>query len=381
MQEKYEVAEVLERAWIQQETIKLNTWQLRTLDAIRRCRTAALGGHIDACDSCGHISISYNSCRNRHCPKCQGEKREAWIAAREAELLPCPYFHVVFTLPNELNQLAMHEPKVIYDSLFEATWQTIQAFGKDSKHLHTPTEKGVKNGMVAVLHTWGQNLSLHPHLHCIIPGGGVDQRGHWRYTRVKGKFLYPVKALSAVFRAKYVAILRKKLVLEQSFYDSLFKKQWVVYAKRPFGNPKSVVEYLGRYTHKIAISNHRIVSIDEHMVTFSYKDYKNGAQKKAMTLNHNEFIRRFSQHILPKRLVRIRHYGILSSTWKRGKLKDLQEKLWQKPMPPKPHKSAKVRPCPCCKSGNLRTILSFDYRGPPESYCELWVKLNSSSKK
>jgi hypothetical protein len=378
MQAKHEVAEVIERLWPIEQGF--NHWQLRTLNAIRRCRTAALGGHIDACDGCGNISISYNSCRNRHCPKCQGEKREEWIAAREAELLPCPYFHVVFTLPSELNQLAMYEPKVVYDTLFEATWQTIKVFGKDPKHLQAPINKGIKNGMVAVLHTWGQNLSLHPHLHCIIPGGGVDERGIWRFTRAKGKFLYPVKALSLVFRAKYVAILRSKLDLDQGLYDCLFKKRWVVYAKRPFGNPKSVVEYLGRYTHKVAISNRRILSIDSKTVTFSYKDYKGGAHKKEMTLSHKEFIRRFSQHILPKRLVRIRHYGILSSTWKRGKLGVLQEVLWKKTAPPKPVKAERIRVCPCCKTGNLRTILSFDYRGPPESYRQLWFKLNSSSK-
>lgn len=380
MHAKYEVADVLDRLGANIEQLGLNTWQLRTLSAIRRCRTAALGGHIDTCDGCGNISISYNSCRNRHCPKCQGEKREQWIKAREADLLPVPYFHVVFTLPSELNQLAMYEPKMVYDSLFEATWQTIQAFGKDPRHLNTPTDKGIKNGMVAVLHTWGQNLSLHPHLHCIIPGGGVDDAGNWRLTKAKGKFLYPVKALSKVFRAKYVDILKKKLELGRSFYDSLFTKNWIVYAKRPFGSPKSVIEYLGRYSHKVAISNHRIQCTDSKTVTFSYKDYKTGAQKKEMTLSHSEFIRRYSQHILPKRLVRIRHYGILSSTWKREKLKNLQEKISSKPKPAEA-KTQKVRPCPCCKKGTLRTILSFDYRGPPSFYQEMWATLNSSTQK
>lgn len=380
MQAKHEVADVLDRLGANIEQLDLHSWQLRTLSAIRRCRTAALGGHIDACDGCGNISISYNSCRNRHCPKCQGEKREQWIKAREADLLPVPYFHVVFTLPSELNQLSMYEPKVVYDSLFEATWQTIKTFGKDPKHLNTPTDKSIKNGMVAVLHTWGQNLSLHPHLHCIVPGGGVDDAGNWRLTRAKGKFLYPVKALSKVFRAKYVAILKKKLDLDRSFYDSLFSKNWIVYAKRPFGSPKSVVEYLGRYSHKVAISNHRIKSVDDKTVTISYKDYKTGAQKKEMTLSHVEFTRRFSQHILPKRLVRIRHYGILSSTWKRKKLKDLQEKLSSKPKPVEA-KTQKVRPCPCCKNGTLRTILSFDYRGPPSFYNEMWASLNASTQK
>lgn len=379
MQASHEVADVLEKVWHNKDSLGLNGWQIRTLDAIRRCRTAAMGGHIDACDGCGNLSISYNSCRNRHCPKCQGEKREDWIASREAELLPVPYFHVVFTLPSELNQVAVYEPKVVYDSLFEAAWQTIQKFGTDPKHLHHPIEKGIKNGMVAVLHTWGQNLSLHPHLHCIIPGGGVDQRGRWRYTRAKGKFLYPVKALSNVFRAKYVAILREKLKLDQSIYTALFKNPWVVYTKRPFGNAKWVVEYLGRYTHKVAISNNRITAIDETTVTMTYKDYKDASKTKTMTLSHKEFIRRFAMHILPKRLVRIRHYGILSSTWKRARLTELQQVMWENPPPSKPEKGLRVRPCPCCKTGNLRTILCFDHRGPPKSYRHL-ENTKSSSK-
>jgi hypothetical protein len=292
MKADHEVADVLHKIWAGKDSLELNGWQIRTLDAIRRCRTAALGGHIDACDGC---SISYNSCRNRHCPKCQGEKREAWIAARQAELLPVPYFHVVFTLPSELNEVAMYEPKIIYDTLFEAAWQTIEKFGTDPKYLHQPIEKGIKNGMVAVLHTWGQNLSLHPHLHCIIPGGGVDEHGQWRYTRSKGKYLYPVKALSGKFRGRYVALLREKLQLDQSLYDSLFKKRWVVHTNQPFGNVKAVVEYLGRYTHKVAISNYRIKAIDEHTVTFSYKDYKDASKTKIMSLSHHEFVRRFAQ--------------------------------------------------------------------------------------
>ena len=352
------------------EDIGLNTWQLRTLSAIKRCRTAALGGHIDACDSCGNITISYNSCRNRHCPKCQSEKREEWIQAREAELLPVPYFHVVFTLPSELNSLAMHEPRAVYDALFAATWQTVAVFAKDEKHLNAQA------GMIAVLHTWGQNLSLHPHLHCIVPGGGVDAKGRWRKARSKGKFLFPVKAMSVIFRAKYLTELihRLKEKVPQKLLNELYKKSWVVFAKRPFGSPKSVVEYLGRYTHKVAISNHRIKSVDGKTVTFIYKDYKTGAQVKEMTLSLEEFTRRFSQHILPKGFVRIRHFGILSSTWKRARLPELQQKLGQKQTAPNV-KTQRVRPCKCCKTGSLRTILSFDQRGPPEFYKEMWKKL------
>lgn len=358
MQAKYEVADVLQQSWNSINTHGLNTWQWRTLKAIRDCRTSAMGGHIDACDDCGNLSISYNSCRNRHCPKCQGEKRAQWIEARESELLPVPYFHVVFTLPSELNQLAMHRPREVYASLFAAAWATLKQFGKK--------ESGIQSGMIAVLHTWGQNLSLHPHLHCIVPGGGVDQNDKWRATRSKGKFLYAVKAMSIVFKAKYLSALRSKLKLDADLGQGLYRKKWVVYAKRPFGKAQQVVEYLGRYTHKIAISNHRIIGIDADSVTFSYKDYRTGGNKKSMTLSHSEFIRRFALHILPKRFTRIRHFGILSSTWKRGKLKTLQTQLTGKEAIPFGAKK-KPRICPCCKAGHLHIILQFGPRGPPSA--------------
>jgi hypothetical protein len=359
MQATFEVADVLRQLGESVADIGLNGWQLRTLHAIRKCRTAALGGHVDACDDCGAIRISYNSCRNRHCPKCQGSHREAWIEAREAELLPVPYFHLVFTLPDALNNLAMHHPKLVYDTLFEAAWATLHAFGK---------RKEVQMGMIAVLHTWGQNLSLHPHLHCIVPGGGVDQAGCWRNIRSDGKYLFPVRALSKVFRAKYCALLKAKAAEQYAAQrEALWAKAWVVYAKRPFGSPKAVVEYLGRYTHKIAISNHRIRSVEGASVRFSYKDYRQGATKKEMSLSKDEFIRRFALHILPKRFVKIRHYGILSSTWKRKKLGKLQEALQVKVLP-KPENHKPLRKCPCCKTGNLHTILVFDKRGPPAVY-------------
>lgn len=230
----------------------------------KRCRTAQLGGHIDACDGCGKINISYNSCRNRHCPKCQSQNREDWIRARETELLPVPYFHVVFTLPEAINSLAMHQPKVVYDTLFETTWETLHQFGK-AKEMHM--------GMISVLHTGGQQLSLHPHLHCIVPGGGVDKNRQWNNIQANSKFLFPVKALSKVFRAKYCGKLKAKSPIKyEQIRQELWQKPWVVFAKRPFGSPKSVVEYLGRYTHKIAISNYRIRNIDSQSVTFEYKD-------------------------------------------------------------------------------------------------------------
>ena len=369
-QPQYEVADVLNKLGSKLEDLGLNSWQLRTLFALKKCRTSALGGHIDACDECGNISISYNSCRNRHCPKCQGRNREDWIQTRETELLPVPYFHVVFTLPEVLNKTALHEPKMLYDILFESAWETLQTFGKN---------KNLQMGMIAVLHTWGQNLSLHPHLHCIVPGGGVDENGAWKNIRNNGKFLFPVKALSKVFRAKFCEKLKANLKdkfneNQENEYEkirqSLWEKPWVVYAKKPFGSPKSVVEYLGRYTHKIAISNQRIRKIDAETVTFSYKDYRQKGIKKQMVLSHEEFIRRFAMHILPKRLVKSRHYGFLSSTWKRIKLKNLQQKLGiqpkEKPLP-KPFQPK----CSCCKTGNLVTIAMFDLRGPPQWFLEM----------
>ncbi len=377
-QPQYEVADVLNILGSKLENLELNSWQLRTLFALKKCRTSALGGHIDACDECGNVSISYNSCRNRHCPKCQSKNREQWIENRETELLPVPYFHVVFTLPDVLNKAVLHEPKMLYDILFESAWETLQTFGKN---------KNLQMGMIAVLHTWGQNLSLHPHLHCIVPGGGVDESGTWKNLRSDGKFLFPVKALSKVFRAKFCEKLKHQLSLKlnenqrekfteneagnyEKLRQSLWEKPWVVYSKKPFGSPKSVVEYLGRYSHKIAISNRRIRKIDAENVTFDYKDYRQKGIKKQMVLSHEEFIRRFAMHILPKRFVKIRHYGFLSSTWKRIKLKNLQQKLGiqtkEKPLPkvfqPK---------CSCCKVGNLVTIATFDLRGPPQWFLEM----------
>lgn len=377
-QPQYEVADVLNKLGSKLEDLGLNSWQLRTLSALKKCRTSALGGHIDACDECGNVSISYNSCRNRHCPKCQSKNREQWIENRETELLPVPYFHVVFTLPEVLNKTALHEPKMLYDILFESAWETLQTFGEN---------RGLKMGMIAVLHTWGQNLSLHPHLHCIVPGGGVDESGTWKNLHSDGKFLFPVKALSKVFRGKFCEKLKHQLSLKlnenqrekfteneagnyEKLRQSLWEKPWVVYAKKPFGSPKSVVEYLGRYTHKIAISNQRIRKIEAENVTFDYKDYRQKGIKKQMVLSHEEFIRRFAMHILPKRFVKIRHYGFLSSTWKRIKLKNLQQKLGIQPKE-KPLLKPFQPKCSCCKTGNLVTIAMFDLRGPPQWFLEM----------
>lgn len=355
MQPIWEVADVLRQVPL--DELQLNSHQQKTFRAIKSCRTAALGGHIDACNDCGAVHISYNSCRNRHCPKCQGHKRVEWIQKREQDLLPCTYYHVVFTLPQELNTLVMRRPDQVYNALFDATWATLAQFGKHA---------GVRLGMIAILHTWGQNLSLHPHVHCIVPGGGVDGNGHWKKQLRTDKYLLPVKALSKVFRAKYVHCLRQYGITDARLIQSLFQRDWVVYAKRPFGGPKHVIEYLGRYTHKVAISNHRIVEVSDQQVHFRYKDYRNGGQVRTMQLINREFVRRFAQHILPRRFVRIRHYGILSSTWKRGRLQTLQHSLHIKPARQPVH--IMLRKCPCCKTGTLITIEIFGKRGPPPRY-------------
>jgi hypothetical protein len=378
MQAKHELAHVLRAQWsaIEKSVINktLNTWQLRTLSALSKCRTSALGGHVDGCTSCGSLRISYNSCRNRHCPKCQGNEREAWIKARENELLPVAYFHVVFTLPSELNVLCMQCPSIMYASLFDAAWDTINTFSKDEKHL------GATTGMISILHTWGQQLTLHPHLHCIIPAGGLTKTGNWKHCKTNGTYLFPVKALSVVFRAKYIQHLRKhitehnannqkQIYLPQQITNACFKKQWVVYAKRPFSGVNSVVEYLGRYTHKVAISNHRIVEINNltQTVTFNYKDYKANGVKKQLTLNTMEFVRRFSMHILPKAFVRIRHYGILSSTSKGTAIKTIRNQLPSKPTIQKQFVAKIYNPlqCPCCKKETMVQLLNFNLRGPP----------------
>lgn len=369
----YEVAGVLRAYWPEVERHpQINSWQLRTLGALMRCRTEALGGHMDACASCGTTRISYNSCRNRHCPKCQGKNREEWIQKREAELLPVPYFHVVFTLPGEINKLAIYRPREVYSSLFEAAWDTLQTFGHDPKHL------GAQTGMITLLHTWGQQLTLHPHLHCIVPGGGLTQSGKWKTAKTKGKYLFPVKAMSPVFRAKYVERLKAKIPdVDKRLVNALFTKNWVVYAKRPFGHPKAVLEYLGRYTHKVAISNHRIKSVENGQVSFSYKDYRQSGKKLKTALEALEFIRRFSLHILPKGFVRIRHYGILSSTSKKVTIPEIALQLKQRPQRvPEPRKLEAYNPkiCPCCKTETMVTIEIIPKRGPPNQKIKLHEK-------
>ncbi len=378
MKAEFEVAHVLKAHWPLVELHpNINGWQLRTLGALMRCRTSALGGHVDACSSCGSIRVSYNSCRNRHCPKCQGKNREEWIAKRESELLPVPYFHVVFTLPDLLNELAMHQPTHVYNSLFEAAWSTLKTFGNDPKHL------GADTGMICILHTWGQTMTLHPHLHCVVPGGGLTKAGNWKKAKSKGKYLFPVKAMSKVFRAKYMEALKEKMpTLSKKLINNLFKKDWVVYAKRPFSHAGSVIEYLGRYTHKVAISNHRIKSIENGNVSFEYKDYREGATKKVMELNGMEFIRRFAMHILPKGFTRIRHYGILSSTCKLNAIAQIRAQLPAVYLPEKTASAIAYDPltCSCCKTQTMVTIEVW-LRGPPTCLPRLlWGNPNKEIK-
>ena len=304
--------------------------QLKAFRAIQRCRTAALGGHRDACPSCGYQAISYNSCRNRHCPKCQAQARERWITARQRELLDTSYFHVVFTVPHELNVLALENPRLFYDLLFTATAQTLLEIASDPKHL------GAEIGVIAILHTWGQNLLLHPHIHCVIPAGGLSA-DHLRWVRPRYAFFLPVKVLSRVFRGKFLAGLKRlrrgkklqcagpaaALADPRQFADllrRLHRHDWVVYAKPAFGGPMQVLRYLGRYTHRVAISNHRLLAFDQERVTFRWKDYARDGKQRQMTLTATEFLRRFFLHVLPKGFVRIRHFGFLTNRFRASHL-------------------------------------------------------------
>lgn len=298
--------------------------QERVMNNIAACRTATLGAHVDECGGgCGFARISYNSCRDRHCPKCQGLERAAWLSRRLERLLPVPYFHVVFTIPHELNPLALRNKAVVYKILFEAASKTLLELARDPKRL------GADIGVTAVLHTWGQNLLLHPHLHCVVTGGGLSPNGS-RWLAGRARYFLPVRVLGKLFRGKFLALLERawkngELELDGStaeladpfawaqLRDQLYRKHWVVYAKPPFGDAEQVFRYLGRYTHRVAIANHRIVSIRGGRVSFTIKDYKDGARKKTMTLEAVEFLRRFLLHVLPKRFVRIRHYGLCAS--------------------------------------------------------------------
>ena len=296
--------------------------QFRVLNALTECRTAALGACRKRCEKCGHEVTVYCSCRNRHCPKCQGAARAAWLQAREREVLDVEYFHVVFTLPHELAPLALQNRRAVYGMLFRAASETLLTLTRDPKHL------GAEIGCLALLHTWGQNLLAHPHLHCVIPGGGISPDGE-RWVRCRDGFFLPVRVLSRMFRGKFLALLLRAFEQQElefhgqlrelahpkaweGWLEPIRNKDWVVYAKPPFGSPEQVLKYLARYTHRVAISNRRIQSFDNGKVSFSWKDYASGNQKRTMTLSSVEFIRRFLLHVLPTGFMRIRYYGFLA---------------------------------------------------------------------
>jgi len=322
----WEVADIIRRAgnkFIERYGGSLTWAQLKVLRAIDRCRTAALGGHRDQCIRCGHQAISYNSCRNRHCPKCQTNAREKWLRARERELLPVGYFHLVFSVPHALVPLTWQNQKLLFALLFNASAAALLEVAANPAHL------GAEVGFLSILHTWGQTLQRHPHIHCVVPGGGLSP-DHTRWIRSPPTFFLPVRVLSRVFRKRFVAGLRRAFHARQlaffgtcqaltdekafaAFLRTLLRQEWVVYAKPPFGGPEHVLQYLARYTHRVAISNHRLLAVDGDHVTFRWKDYAHHSKSRAMTLTLEEFLRRFLQHVLPKGLPRIRYFGWLAN--------------------------------------------------------------------
>lgn len=371
---RYELQTVVERFLPQLSATKgISREQLKVLSAIQNCRTSVLGGHEEVCKGCGQIRYAYNSCRNRHCPKCQGIDLERWVMAREDDLLPVKYFHVIFTLPEELNELCMFHPAQMYNLLFHTVWDVLSTFASDEKWL------GAQSGAIAILHTWSQTLMLHPHIHLIIPAGGITANGTWKSSKTKGKFLFDVKQMSPVFRARFVKGMRKwakakQVSLDNQMIDRLFEKGWVVYAKRPFGGPKQVIKYLGQYTRRIAISNYRIKEITDDQVVFSYKDRRDKNKQKTLSLKGEEFLRRFILHIVPGGFMRIRHFGFLASRNKTKSLTVIRKDL--KVVAPEKKKLswqqiAIVRlgfdpsKCPCCGGEMVVFKIIPRHRAPP----------------
>ena len=349
----------------------------KLMRAIETCRTAALGGHVDQCSQCQHTRVSYNSCRNRHCPKCQGKQRSQWLEQRKTELLPIEYFHVVFTMPAQAAALAYQNKAVVYGLLFRAAAETLLTIARDPKHL------GAEIGFFAILHTWGQNLHHHPHLHCVVSGGGLSA-GYDRFIRCRRGFFLPVRVLSGLFRRLFLEALQRAFDQRKlrffseleplrdpqafaRYLQPLRSCQWVVYAKPPFGGPEAVLAYLARYTHRVAISNQRLQSMDNDQVTFQWKDYQHHNRVRNLTIGADEFIRRFLQHALPTGFQRIRHYGFLANAHRREKL-DLCRKLLAMdptgllplliaaaPLPPAPVDDSALR-CPVCRVGVMMRI-------------------------
>ena len=368
------------QATVQQLLLKFpyttaNTYTQKVLHCLKVCRTASLGYHVYQClnADCTAIKYQYHSCRNRHCPQCGALKKEEWIEARTQELLPVKYYHVVFTLPHELNGLVLGYRKLLYKLLFDASAQTLLRFAKDKQYM------GAVPGIISVLHTWGQQLSFHPHIHCIVSGAGITEEGNLKEARKSiYRFLFPLKAMSMVYKTKFLQAL-KQLIADHTvtppagtdmaaLFNLLYKKEWIIYAKALFGGPQSVIEYLGRYTHKVAISNHRISSINEEQktVTFNYKDYADKGNQKQMTLTAHEFIRRFEQHILPAHFTKIRTYGYLSNRGRQERINQVLKKI-NLPL----HKGLVTIPlqlrmmerygininqCPCCKQPTLQLL-------------------------
>jgi hypothetical protein len=368
-------------------THRLTSVQHRALRAIVACRTAALGGHRETCDRCGAVRITYNSCRNRHCPKCQTVTKERWLSARRADLLPIPYFHVVFTLPHDLNALAQGNPRVIYALLFRAAADTLLTFGRDPQHL------GGTIGITAILHTWGQNLSQHVHLHCLVTGGALAaDRSRWITGR--SSFLFPVRALSTVFRAKYLAALRRAFATGQlhfadgttdladrlpftDFLSRLRALNWIVYAKRPFAGPEQVLSYLGRYTHRVALSNDRLIEHRDGHVRFRWKDYADHNRVKILTLAADEFLRRFLLHVVPHGFMRIRHFGLLANRTRRATLTRCRSLLGQPAIEDVPSESVAelvhrltgidLARCPVCGEGRMQVTAIVVHLPPPDT--------------
>ncbi len=390
-----EVADIFRQvgpAYRQDHADSLSSGQRRVMRDIERCRTAQLGGHVEQCDACGHQRISFNSCRSRHCPKCQSLTRAQWLEDRQAELLPVEYFHVVFTVPQEIAAIAYQNKAVVYDILFRATAETLRTIAGDAKHL------GAEIGFIAILHTWGQNLLHHPHLHCVVPGGGIAPNGE-RWISCRPGFFLPVRVLSRLFRRLFIAQLQLAFDHgELQFFNSLevlrnrvaFAKylapvsraKWVVYAKPPFGGPKQVLEYLGRYTHRVAISNNRLREFSDGVVTFAWKDYRHESRNKTMRLDAHEFIRRFLLHVLPSGFQRIRHYGFLANRYRELRLNQCRD-LLAAPAPVVVGEidvedyrdryqrltGVSLRDCPHCGHGQMVRIETFLPgtlpRGPP----------------
>jgi Putative transposase/Transposase zinc-binding domain len=389
-----EVADILHRhgaAWRAAHAGHLSLGQRKVMAAIETCRTAALGGHVEACEDCGHSRIAYNSCRNRHCPKCQGAAARDWLAAREADLLPVGYFHLVFTLPGEIADIAYQNKAVIYDLLFRAASETLITIAADPKHL------GARIGITAVLHTWGSAMTHHPHVHMIVPGGGISRDGE-RWVRCRPGFFLPVRVLSRLFRRLFLDKLAEVHAAGRlqffgdhaglsdhrafaAFLAPLRKKNWFVYAKPPFAGPETVLAYLARYTHRVAISNSRLIALNKAGVTFRYKDYRhNGsARYRTMTLDPGEFIRRFLLHVLPRGFHRIRHYGLLASAGCKAYIARARELLAAPHLETRCSETANAdaaaptdrrSPCPCC-GGRMIIVETFERggqaRAPPSA--------------